>query len=160
MLKKLALLEEKISFYMFGVVILLVFAGVISRYVIGEGLYWITEVTLLFFLLSLDFAIAAAATRDTDIRITIVHNILPKKYRLALEVACRILWLLFCLMMIIYGWGYMYQNITYQTKTPILGTPYAILSGGVMLAFSFSLLQLTVRLIEIVRQEKNKKKKI
>jgi TRAP-type C4-dicarboxylate transport system permease small subunit len=160
MLKRLVLLEEKISSYMFGVVILLVFAGVISRYVIGEGLFWITEMTQLFFLLLLDFAIAAAATRDTDIRITIVNNILPKKYRLVLEVACRILWLLFCLIMIIYAWSFMYQNITSQTKTPLLGIPYAIFIGGVMLAFSFSLLQLTVRLIEIVRQEKNKEVKI
>lgn len=78
-------------------------AQVIWRWIIKDPIVWSEELIQLIYVWICYLGWAIAERKDSHIRITAVHNMLPKKAQKWLQIFCHILCIIFSVLMIWYG---------------------------------------------------------
>lgn len=78
-------------------------AQVIWRWIIKDPIVWSEELIQLIYVWICYLGWAIAERKDSHIRITAIHNMLPKKAQKWLQIFCHILCIIFSVLMIWYG---------------------------------------------------------
>jgi TRAP-type C4-dicarboxylate transport system permease small subunit len=94
-LKILNTFEVYMGAFCMGIMILLLFLQVFSRYVMQRAFSWTEELALIFFILSIYFGAAAAIRRNQHLRLEIVLNRLGPRGRLILLIVDNLIFIAF-----------------------------------------------------------------
>ncbi|MDR1100520.1 MAG: TRAP transporter small permease [Treponema sp.] len=94
-LKILNTFEVYAGAFCLGVMILLLFLQVFSRYIMRHAFPWTEELALIFFILSIYFGATAAIMRNQHLRLEILLNRLGPKGRLILQIVDDIVFIAF-----------------------------------------------------------------
>ncbi len=148
MIKRITAIQETLAMVFFAVVVFLICLQVLSRYVVGAGLSWLEESTLFFYLWALFLAIPAGLTRGTDIRVTILYDILSEKNQRYLNILCYALWIVFATVMTYEAFKFVHILGARNGRTPSIGVPWVAYYAGVFVAYACSVLQAVARMLE------------
>ncbi len=74
----------------FAVLVLLVIANVVTRYVFNTGFSWAEELVLILFAWSTYFGIAVAYRYDTHIKVDFIFKMFPKGFQRVLDIVIEI----------------------------------------------------------------------
>jgi TRAP-type C4-dicarboxylate transport system permease small subunit len=94
-LKVLNTFEIYLGAFCMGVMIILLFLQVFSRYVMQRAFSWTEELALIFFILSIYFGATAAIKRNQHLRLEIVLNRLGPRGRLILLIIDNVIFIVF-----------------------------------------------------------------
>ena len=130
-------IEEYISSVLLGAMVILIFLQIIFRFVLNLPLRWTEETARYAMILLIYLSACSGVKKEKHIRIEAIHNALPQKAALVYWVISNIIWMLFNLVMIVYGInmaGYIYstgqvspvlheppQNVRTVQKSPYVG---------------------------------------
>lgn len=120
--------------------IVLTFAGVITRYVLKTNLDWAYEVSILMLVWTAFLGGAAAARGKGHIQFDTILNLLPAKGRFQARVLKDIFVLAFIVLGIYFGYKVVLRTLAQQFQTidvPV-GFLYAALPGGFIPMFLFN----------------------
>jgi TRAP-type C4-dicarboxylate transport system permease small subunit len=127
-----------------GIMIILLFLQVFSRYVMRHSFSWTEELALIFFILSIYFGTTAAIRRNQQLRMAVVLDKLKPKTRQVLLIVNNIIFIFFnC---IIFSGLFPMNTRLYRNKvrTSLTGIPKWIIYS--LLLFLFALM--SIRLIQ------------
>lgn len=106
-------IEEYISSVLLGAMVLLIFLQIIFRFILNLPLRWTEETARYAMILLIYLSACSGVKKEKHIRIEAIHNALPQKAALVYWVISNIIWMLFNLVMIVYGInmaGYIYST--------------------------------------------------
>jgi TRAP-type C4-dicarboxylate transport system permease small subunit len=95
LLKVLNSFETYAGAFCMGVMIVLLFLQVFSRYVMQRAFSWTEELALIFFILSIYFGATAAVMRNQHLRLEIVLNRLSPRGRVILLMINNVIFIVF-----------------------------------------------------------------
>jgi tripartite ATP-independent transporter DctM subunit len=127
--------------------IIILFTGVVFRYVLNDPLIWTDELAEILFLWLVSFGAVVAYRRDEHMRMTIISGILPSSIQNILARISSLVILLVVGAIVIPGLGYMEQQ--QAVTTPALQIPGSWEIAGELFAFAMFLLSATYRLIRM-----------
>jgi TRAP-type C4-dicarboxylate transport system permease small subunit len=78
-----------------GIMIILLFLQVFSRYVLRHSFSWTEELALIFFILSIYFGATAAVRRKQHLRLEVILNKMSPKGKLVLEIINNLVFMAF-----------------------------------------------------------------
>ena len=125
--------------------IIILFTGVVFRYVLNDPLVWTDELAEILFLWLVSFGAVVAYRRDEHMRMTIISGVLPRNLQNILGRISSLIILLVVGAIVIPGIGYMEQQ--QAVTTPALQIPGSWEIAGELVAFAMMLLSAIYRLI-------------
>lgn len=100
-MKILKLLDDKFEEYFLAFTlslsVLIIFAQVIMRYVLGSSLSWSEELARYLFLWEIWLGASFAVKHNKHLRADVLQTVLPKKFKYPIEVLYTVIWLAFCI---------------------------------------------------------------
>jgi len=115
-------LEEYLASLLFVVFSTLMFINVIMRYVFQNAIPWAEEMTLLFFVWFVWFAIPFATRLDNHARVTFIQDLFPKKIKALLNVFLSVVTIVLFVFLIVSAIKYLGHSAV-KGKTGLL-VPY------------------------------------
>jgi C4-dicarboxylate transporter DctQ subunit len=136
--------EEVIGTAILGVVVTLVFLGVVLRLVFTSGLPWQEELSRFGFVFVCYLGASYGMKSDDHIRITFVADALPKRARKILRVLTDIIWIAFNVFVVIVSIDYYLRQKDFLGLSGILKIPLHYVFLTIPVGFAM----LTLRLIQ------------
>ncbi|WP_209125199.1 TRAP transporter small permease [Alkalihalobacillus sp. BA299] len=122
MIKKLnESLEEYLLVSLLAVAVFSVALQIFMRYVIGSSLSWSEELARYCFIWLIYIAIAYGVKKGRHITFDTIYDILPDKGKKVIELVATIIFGLFALTMIYYGYKVVMQIASYGQTSPAMG---------------------------------------
>jgi TRAP-type C4-dicarboxylate transport system permease small subunit len=136
--------EEVIGTAILGVVVTLVFLGVVLRLVFTSGLPWQEELSRFGFVFVCYLGASYGMKSDDHIRITFLSDALPARARTILRVITDIIWIAFNVFVVIVSIDYYLRQKDFLGLSGILKIPLHYVFLTIPVGFSM----LTLRLIQ------------
>ena len=136
--------EEVIGTAILGVVVTLVFLGVVLRLVFTSGLPWQEELSRFGFVFVCYLGASYGMKSDDHIRITFVADALPKRAQKILRVITDIIWIAFNVFVVIVSIDYYLRQKDFLGLSGILKIPLHYVFLTIPVGFAL----LTLRLIQ------------
>ena len=86
-----------------GVVVTLIFLGVVMRVGFNTGLPWQEELSRVLFVLMIYIGACFGTRRNEHLRVTILHSLLPKSWQEKLDLLNDIAWIIFNILVVWYS---------------------------------------------------------
>ncbi|WP_248924348.1 TRAP transporter small permease [Paenibacillus hamazuiensis] len=138
--------EEFIGGICLALMVLLVFANVVLRYIFNAPILWASEITLILFVWMIMFGIGAAARRNLHPKIEAIHWFLPERKRIYMDVAVQLVVIGFLLVLIVLSWNFSW-DLGMQKFTGILRQRYTVIYLSMPIGFTFLLLRVGTQFI-------------
>lgn len=150
-------IEEYISSVLLGAMVLLIFLQIIFRFVLNLPLRWTEETARYAMILLIYLSACSGVKKEKHIRIEAIHNALPQKAALVYWVISNIIWMLFNLVMIVYGInmaGYIYST---GQVSPVLHLPMGILYMVIPVCFTIMEIRIVQLVVARIKEETTKR---
>lgn len=140
-------IEEHILAITMILIVVLVFAQAIFRYLLGVSISWGSELAIYLHILQVWVGAALAVRSGQNVRIEVFVNLFSRKVKFFLDLLALLIWFSFALFLAIAGTVFILDIFESMQRTPtmriLLGIPYlAIPFGGFLMSF---------RLVELIR---------
>ena len=149
-------IEEYISSVLLGAMVLLIFLQIIFRFILNLPLRWTEETARYAMILLIYLSACSGVKKEKHIRIEAIHNALPQKAALVYWVISNIIWMLFNLVMIVYGInmaGYIYST---GQVSPVLHLPMGILYMVIPVCFTIMEIRIVQLVVARIKEETTK----
>jgi TRAP-type C4-dicarboxylate transport system permease small subunit len=147
-LRALVTFEQVISVLLLLMIVSLIFAQVVARYVFNAPLFWSDELARYTYVwLSFIAAVFVAAERG-HIQIDVIDRLLGPRGRLVVEIVAGLIVIGTCLFVIYGSWPWLMTNI--RPRSPALRLPMVWLYGVVWLAFALIALHTLINLVRLL----------
>lgn len=135
-------IEEYICAVSLFIMLVIAFANVISRKFLGASWAFTEEITTNLFILSSMLGAAVAAKRGAHMGLSVLTDIIPKKYQKFVTLFTTIIAIIFCSVLIYQGFQVVKFEMEIGQTSPALGWPEWIFGtfvpiGGVFLLIRF-----------------------
>lgn len=150
-------IEEYISSVLLGAMVILIFLQIIFRFVLNLPLRWTEETARYAMILLIYLSACSGVKKEKHIRIEAIHNALPQKAALVYWVISNIIWMLFNLVMIVYGInmaGYIYST---GQVSPVLHLPMGILYMVIPVCFTIMEIRIVQLAVARIKEETTKR---
>lgn len=150
-------IEEYISSVLLGAMVILIFLQIIFRFVLNLPLRWTEETARYAMILLIYLSACSGVKKEKHIRIEAIHNALPQKAALVYWVISNIIWMLFNLVMIVYGInmaGYIYST---GQVSPVLHLPMGILYMVIPVCFTIMEIRIVQLVVARIKEETTKR---
>ncbi len=150
-------IEEYISSVLLGAMVLLIFLQIIFRFILNLPLRWTEETARYAMILLIYLSACSGVKKEKHIRIEAIHNALPQKAALVYWVISNIIWMLFNLVMIVYGInmaGYIYST---GQVSPVLHLPMGILYMVIPVCFTIMEIRIVQLVVARIKEETTKR---
>ncbi|MGG3914976.1 TRAP transporter small permease [Rossellomorea vietnamensis] len=137
-------LEKYILFFLTLVMVVVVFIQVFMRYVMENSLSWSEELARYCFIWLIYIGISYAVKHKRHISVDAALLLFKDKMKIVISIISNILFLIFCVYVVIYGYGIASQLLAFGQTTPALQIP----TGVVYLAPPVGMALAGVRLIQ------------
>jgi len=137
------LIEERIIAALIGIMVLLVAAQVVSRYVLHASLSHTEEIVRYLFVWSTFLGIAAAARRKKHLSLSLADRFLPDRLLVWTKRAAGLGALIFAAVITFYGFRVVLLQVSTRQTTAALGMPMWLIG----LALPVCALALVIRII-------------
>ena len=147
-------LEYWIAAFCLGLMTLLCFIQVVSRYLFSYSITWAEELSVMLFIIAIFIGAIGGTRRNQHMRLEMFVDQLPPRTRAIFKIISNVIFIIIAAILI-YAIGINIQNLfTYKMKTPILKVPkwipYTVLP--VSLAFIiFRLIQENIQIVKDIR---------
>lgn len=145
MLKYINHIEDYACRILLGVFVLLIFFQVILRTLFGFGMAWMEELARFAFVWFVFLGAAHAAHLGAHNRLQIHINLLPKKIRNLLLLFVDLIWVGFCLVMVVYSFNLISLMLEFTYITPAMNWSLAY----VYLIFPISFGLMAFRVLQV-----------
>ncbi len=136
--------EEVIGVVILGVLMTLIFIGVMMRLVLNSGLPWQEEISRIFYVIVVYLGASYGIRSQDHIRITVLLEVLPEKGRKILGIITDIIWGAFNIAIVVISMD-LYQHMrSFFGKSAVLEIPLHFIFLTIPLGF----LLLTFRMIQ------------
>ncbi len=137
-------LEYAVSAVCLGLMTLLCFVQVVTRYCFGYSITWAEELSVMLFIVSIFIGAIGGTRRNQHMRLELVVDLLKPKQKAILKIVADLVFIIVA-GILIYAISINIQNLfLYKMKTPILRMPKWI----PYMALPISLFMIIVRLLE------------
>jgi TRAP-type C4-dicarboxylate transport system permease small subunit len=138
-----------------GVMILLLFLQVFSRYVLRHSFSWTEELALIFFILSIYFGATAAIRRKQHLRLDVIMSKLNIKNQQILGIIDNIVFFVFNCIIITGLYALVKRLYTNDTRTAVTDIPKWIVYSFLPFLFALMNIRLIQDSIEKIKKIKN-----
>ncbi|MDD5832440.1 MAG: TRAP transporter small permease [Clostridiales bacterium] len=149
--------EYYLAAILLGLMTLLCFVQVISRYVFSYSITWAEELSVILFITSIFIGAIGGTRRNQHMRLEMVVDHFSPKTKAVLKVISNIVFILVCCVLIYAIWINIQNLFTYKMKTPILKIPkwipYVVLPFSLCLII-FRLIQENINIIKDIKAGK------
>ena len=125
-----------------GIMVVLLFLQVFSRYVMNRAISWTEEVAIIFFVLSIYFGSAAAIKRNQHLRLELVLAKVGPRAREALLIVGDLFFILFNCVIITGLYAITTRLKINGTRSAVTDFPRWIVYGVVLLLFALTVIRL------------------
>ena len=137
-------LEEYICCFLLALIVVLLMAQVLCRYVGGRSLSWSEEICRFAFLYLVYFAASLATHKNVHVRVTAQLKLLPRKAQMVLLLLTDMIWLAFCLIVLYVGTVYLIE----MADRPMVSGALMLDMRYVYLSIPLAFCLQSIRLIE------------
>jgi len=142
--------EEIIGVAVLGVVMTLIFIGVVMRLIFKSGLPWQEELSRILYVLMVYLGASYGMKSHDHIRITFVQNLLPPTGQRILRIATDVVWAAFNIIIVILSIGVYRKMTQFLGESAVLKIPLHVIFLIIPIGFTM----LTLRLIQQYLQGK------
>ncbi len=149
--------EEIVGALSLALVVILIFWGVLLRVFFSSGIPWQEELSRILFVFMVFIGASYGVQKHEHIRVTLVRDALPERYKIILDIFADLAWIIFNLLVVYYA----IDNLIGPMSNFIAHSAYL----GLDLRIPFSLIPLllllqTFRLLQLFYRTYIKKNKI
>ncbi|MBT2708603.1 TRAP transporter small permease [Pseudomonas sp. ISL-84] len=119
-------LEKYILFLLSAVMVVVIFVQVFMRYVMSNSLSWSEELARYCFIWLIYIGISYAVKHHRHIKVDAALLLFKDKTKIYFSLISNILFLVFCVYVVIYGYGIASQLLLFGQTTPALQIPTGI----------------------------------
>lgn len=142
-------IEGYICFALLLAMTLVMFVGVIFRYVFNASLSWSEELSRYLFIWFIFLSMSYAVTQKAHIRVESLNRIIPKKIRPYINIIGKIIWLGFGVFVTYLGIKY---ALTMNTSvSAAMKIPMSIVYLGIPLGYFLMSLRLLFQIVESIK---------
>ena len=138
-------LEEFFLLPSLTIMVVVVFAQVVARYVFGTSIPWSEELARYLFVCSTWIGVSYSAKRGTHLRITFVRDMFTGNKRKILELIVLAIWIVFALFMINQGFSLMQTIAAFGQRSAAMQAPMWIFYASVPIGLSLMIIRLLHR---------------
>ncbi len=142
--RALILLEEVVSVALLAMVLGLMFAQVVARYVFEAPLFWSDEMGRYCYVWLAFIASAALVGKRAHIRIDLINRALGPRGQMAVEMLSTVIVIGTCLFLVQGSWAWLMTNV--RPTSPALRMPLVYLYGVVWVSYGLMALHATLNL--------------
>ena len=150
-------IEEYISSVLLGAMVILIFLQIIFRFVLNLPLRWTEETARYAMILLIYLSACSGVKKEKHIRIEAIHNALPQKAALVYWVISNIIWMLFNLVMIVYGINMAWYIYSTGQVSPVLHLPMGILYMVIPVCFTIMEIRIVQLVVARIKEETTKR---
>lgn len=141
-------IEDVLLTYLMIIMTSVIFLQVIMRYVFNNSFTWCEEFSVICFMWITWIGASNGVKKGTHIRILILIDLLNEKTKKIFMLIVDIVWFLFTLLLVKYGWQMVLMAYEFNRRTPALDVPMAfnylsVLLGGICMAIGLTSIILT-----------------
>ena len=153
-------IEDVLLTYLMIIMTSVIFLQVIMRYVFNNSFTWCEEFSVICFMWITWIGASNGVKKGTHIRILILIDLFNEKTKKIFMLIVDIVWFLFTLLLVKYGWQMVLMAYEFNRRTPALDVPMAfnylsVLLGGICMAIGLISIILT-RLTTLTINEPDK----
>lgn len=143
--------EETILIYSYLLVVPLLFAQVIFRYVFNHSLAWSEELARYIFIWQIWLGSSYCVKMNRHIRIDIFTNRLPANTRKIYEIVITIISIAFCVFLIYKGGTVMMMIARLKQTSPAMQIPMQVIYACVPISCALMVLRYIEHIVQLVR---------
>ena len=147
--KKRRPLEGYICFALLITMTLVMFVGVVFRYVFNSSLSWSEELSRYLFIWFIFLSTSYAVTEKAHIRVESLNRVVPKKIRPYINIVGKIIW--FALGLFVTYLGIKYAMTMNGSVSAAMKIPMSIVYLGIPLGYFLMSLRLLSQIIESIK---------
>lgn len=141
-------IEDVLLTYLMIIMTSVIFLQVIMRYVFNNSLTWCEEFSVICFMWITWIGASNGVKKGTHIRILILIDLLNEKTKKIFMLIVDIVWFLFTLLLVKYGWQMVLMAYEFNRRTPAMDVPMAfnylsVILGGTCMALGLTSIILT-----------------
>lgn len=141
-------IEDVLLTYLMIIMTSVIFLQVIMRYVFNNSFTWCEEFSVICFMWITWIGASNGVKKGTHIRILILIDLLNEKTKKIFMLIVDIVWFLFTLLLVKYGWQMVLMAYEFNRRTPALDVPMAfnylsVILGGICMAIGLTSIILT-----------------
>lgn len=148
-------LEKYIIFLLSTVMVVVIFIQVFMRYVMSNSLSWSEELARYCFIWLIYIGISYAVKRHRHIKVDAALLLFKDKTKIYFSLISNILFLIFCVYVVIYGYGIASQLLSFGQTTPALQIPTGIVYLAPPVGMGLAGIRLIQNIIENIISIKN-----
>lgn len=132
-------IEDILLTYLMIIMTSVIFIQVIMRYVFNNSFTWCEEFSVICFMWITWIGASNGVKKGTHIRILVLIDLLNDKTKNIFMLVIDVIWFLFTLMLVKYGWQMVLMANEFNRRTPALDVPmafnyFSVLLGGTCMA--------------------------
>lgn len=153
-------IEDILLTYLMIIMTSVIFLQVIMRYVFNNSFTWCEEFSVICFMWITWIGASNGVKKGTHIRILILIDLLNEKTKKIFMLIIDIIWFLFTLLLVKYGWQMVLMAYEFNRRTPALDVPmafnyFSVILGGTCMAIGLTSVILTrLRTLTINKPER------
>ncbi|MDY9921072.1 MAG: TRAP transporter small permease [Synergistota bacterium] len=141
-------IEDILLTYLMIIMTSVIFLQVIMRYIFNNSFTWCEEFSVICFMWITWIGASNGVKKGTHIRILILIDLLNEKTKKIFMLIIDIIWFLFTLLLVKYGWQMVLMAYEFNRRTPALDVPMAfnylsVILGGTCMAIGLTSVILT-----------------
>ncbi len=144
-------LERVLVAALLASIVLLIAGNVVMRYVFNASLSWGEELTLWFFVWFIWLAVSLAFQKQAHIRITVFRDLVPKKFRKAIDITVNVIILIFLVVLIVECMKLIQQPFVTSQRSVVLGLPIPVLYASAPIGAALSCFRILQHLYRTIR---------
>lgn len=142
-------LEAYLSFGLLLAMTIILFIGVIARYVFNSSLSWSEELTRYMFIWFIFISMSYAVTQKAHIRVDSLNKIVPLKIRPYINIIGKVIW--FILSLLVTYLGIMYAKEMTTSVSASMRLPMSIVYLGIPIGYFLMSIRLLVQIIASIK---------
>ncbi|PFG05049.1 TRAP transporter small permease [Bacillus sp. es.034] len=148
-------LEKYILFLLTLVMVVVVFIQVFMRYVMENSLSWSEELARYCFIWLIYIGISYAVKHKRHISVDAALLLFKDKMKIVISIISNLLFLIFCVYVVIYGYGIASQLLAFGQTTPALQIPTGVVYLAPPVGMALAGVRLIQNIINDIRAIKN-----
>lgn len=146
--------EATVSVLCLASLIIILAAGVFSRYVLNDSISWVEEISLALFIIFIFSGATRATTTDKHIKILLIYKYFSDKGKIILTIISNVIFFA-TMVIILFGFYPIFSNLVkYKTVMAVTGIPKAVPYGLVVFFIILMLVRLIQCTIKLVKEYK------
>jgi TRAP-type transport system small permease protein len=132
--------EEIIACSLLVITLMVLFLGIVSRYVFNDPIVWTEELARFCSTWIIFLGAAACFKRSAHIGIDVIVRLLPRSLHRGIEVAVNLMMMVLLSVLIVRG--FQYSGKSFVLHTTVLGIPFGLWNAAVPIGSLFMLIRL------------------